>query len=149
MSTLTEVEIWDRLRTSLRSAIDLCGKLATVPAQGPNYRKLVEELGLIEGASRQIGAFRFDMRFNLFGYEMSRFHQRIGDVVRSRGAREIFLHMAKMMQGAMDQVEKMRAAKTGRRGPILPLAKAAPHRDTRPVYVKGMSGLIVPSSAPH
>lgn len=149
MSTLTEAEIWDRLRTSLRSAIDLCGKLATVPAMGPNYRKMIEELELIEGSARQIGAFRFDMRWNLFGYEMARFHQRIGDVIRSRGAREIFLHMAKMMQGAMDQVEKLRTAKTGRRGPILPVARPAPHRDSRPVYVKNDKGLLLPSSALH
>lgn len=147
MSQLTEIEIADRLRTSLRSAVDLCGKLATVPAQGPNYRALVVELEMIEGAARQMGYSRDDMRWQLFGYNMARFHQRIGDVIRSRGARKIFLAMAKMIEGALAEAEKLRTAKTGRRGLILPKPKEAPHRQNRPVAVKLPSGLLVPAGA--
>jgi hypothetical protein len=147
MSELTEVEIFDRLRTSLRTAVDLCGKLATVPAQGPNYRALIVELELIEGAARQAGYSRDDMRWQLFGYNMARFHQRIGDVIRSRGARKIFLAMAKMIEGALAESEKLRTAKTGRRGLILPIPKTPPLRQGRPVQVKLPSGLLVPAGA--
>lgn len=146
MSVLTEVEIWDALRNGLRSSIDLCGKLATVPAQGPNYRKLIEQLELVEGACRQVGAFRFDMRWNLLGYEVSRFHQRLGDCVRSRAARTIFLAQAEMLRAHLEFADRMRTAKTGRRGPILPKPKPAPHRQNRPVSVTLPSGLIVPAS---
>lgn len=147
MSELTEIEIFDRLRTSLRSAIDLCGKLATVSAQGPNYRALVIDLELSEGACRQVGAFRFDMRWNLMGYEISRFHQRLGDCVRHKAARTIFLAQAKMLEAQLAFVDRMRTARTGRRGPILPRAKEAPHRQNRPVAVKLPSGLLVPAGA--
>lgn len=149
MSTLSEREVWDRLRTSLRSAIDLCGKLATVPAQGPNYQKLTEDLGLIEGACRQVGAFRFDMRWNRLGYEVARFHHRIGDCLRARAARTIFLAQAEMLKSFLELADKLRTAKTGRRGPILPREKQAPHRQNRPVAVKLPSGLLVPASALH
>lgn len=147
MSDLTENEVFDRLRTSLRSAVDLCGKLATVPAQGPNYRKLIEELDLIEGACRQAGAFRFDMRWNLLGYEVARFHARIGDCIRHHASRVIFLAQAKMLTAWLDHAERLRTAKTGKRGPITPREQEAPHRETRPVYVKNPSGLLLPTSA--
>lgn len=147
MSTLTESEVFDRLRTSLRSAADLCGKLATVPAQGPNFIKVREELKLIEGAARQVGNFREDMRWMRFGFEMWRFHQRIGDCIRSRGSREIFLAMKTKLADALRECELLRTVKTGRRGMILPKMQAGPHRETRPVQVSLPSGLIVPSSA--
>lgn len=145
MSDLTENEIWDRLRTSLRSAIDLCGKLATVPAQGPNYRKIIEELDLIEGACRQLGAFRFDARWNLLGYEADRFHKRLGDCIRHKSARTIFLAQAEMLKAYLASAERLRTARTGRRGPITPRPKEGPLRQ-RPVTVTLPSGLIVPAS---
>lgn len=144
-TTLTENEIWDKLRTSLRSAIQHCGELATLPSQGSTYLNLIVELGEIEGASRQLGFSREDARWNAFGWEMAAFRQRIGDAIRVHHSRMVFLHMQKMMQGALEEADKMKTAKTGRRGPILPRAKPAPHRDTRPVYVRP-SGLIVPST---
>lgn len=142
MSVLTEAEIFDRLTTSLRSAIDLCGKLASEPSQGPTYIKIVEELKLIEGASRQAGHWRQDARWMAFGWEMMRFHQRIGDAIRSHMARDVFTHMQGMMKGALVEAEKLRTAKTGRRGPILPVQRPH-HRDSRPVYVS-RGGLLVP-----
>lgn len=144
MSALTETEIFDRLTTSLRSAIELCGLLATLPAQGPNYLKIIEELKLIEGAARQAGVWRSDSRWFKFGFEMMRFHQRIGDAIRSHQARDIFLHMQGMMKGALKEADELRNARTGKRGPILPKVKD-PHRESRPVYVSKPSGLMVPA----
>lgn len=146
MSTLTEIEVFDRLRTSLRSAADLCGKLATVPAQGPNYRKIIEELKLIEGCCRQVGHFREDMRWMKLGWEMSRFHARIGDCIRSHAARDIFLSMKTKILDALTECELLRTVKTGRRGPILPRVAAGPHRESRPVQVRLPSGLIIPAA---
>lgn len=145
MSVLTEAEIFDRLKTSLRTAIDLCGRLATEPSQGPNYLAMIEELQLIEGAARQAGHWREDGRWMAFGWEMARFHQRIGDAIRHHEARSIFLHMQGMMKGALIEAEKLRTSRTGRRGAITPIARPK-HRDTRPVHITRPSGLIVPST---
>ncbi len=146
MSNLTEHELWDHLRTTLRSAINHCGLLATLPSMGPTYNAMITELAEIEGSARMLGFYRRDARWNAFSLEMERFHQRIGDAIRAHNARTIFLHMQGMMQGALDVAEKVKDAKTGRRGPILPVVKPGPHRETRPVYVRP-SGLLVPSSA--
>jgi len=148
MSTLTEVEIFDCLRTNLREAAQHCENLAKLPAQGPTYRKLVDNLKLIEGASRQAAHWRTDMRWARFGFEMARFHQRIGDAVRSRAAREIFLAMGVKMKDALAECEKLRTAKTGRLGAILPIARPT-DRENRPVYIRNPSGLVIPESAIH
>ena len=129
----------------LRSAISHCGDLAKLPAQGPSYLAMIYELEEIEGDARWIGFNRQDARWNAFGWEMSSFRKRIGDALRAHHARTIFLHMQKMMQGALDEAEKMKNAKTGRRGPILPRTRPGPHRESRPVYVRP-SGLLVPST---
>ena len=146
-NTLSETEVWDKLHDTLRSAIQHCGDLANLPAMGPTYRLMITELAEIDGAARQFGTLRGDARWNAFGYEMESFHQRIGDAIRAVHARKIFLHMQAMMQGALDEAIKMKDAKTGRRGPILPKPKPAPLRSGRPVYVKRDSGLIMPAGA--
>lgn len=144
MGVLTETEIFDSLRTNLKSAAQHCVDLARLPAQGPTYSKLVEELREIEGAARQAGHWRTDMRWMQFGYEMARFHDRIGECIRSRVARAIFLAMAELMRAKLKEMEVLRDARTGRRGAILP--KPLPkHRDTRPVYVQRPSGLLIPA----
>jgi hypothetical protein len=142
MATLTEAEIFDRLRTSLRAVIQGCEDLARWPAQGPTYMKLREELALLEGAARQAGFARGDARWNRFGWEMAAFQQRIGDAIRCHSPRKVFLAMAEMVRKALYEADKLKVAKTGRRGPILPIPKPGPHRETRPVYVRP-SGLIV------
>lgn len=144
-TTLTEHEIWNHLRETLRSAISHCGQLAILPAMGATYRAMITELQDIEGSARMFGFYRRDARWNAFSLEMAAFHRRIGDAIRAHHARTIFKTMQGMMQGALDYAEKVQSAKTERRGPILPKLKAAAHRDTRPVYVRP-SGLLVPNS---
>lgn len=143
---LGETEIFDRLRDTLRSAITHCGELATLPAQGPTYLAMIVELELIEGASRQMGFNRGDARWTAFGFEMHAFRKRIGDAIRASHARKIFLHMQGMMEGALVEALKLKDAKTGRRGVITPKQRPGPHRDTRPVYIKNPSGLIMPAA---
>lgn len=147
VSDLTESECWDRLRDSLRKSIDLTKRLAVLPAKGKAYRELVEQLQLVEGAARQIGSFRDDTRWNWFGFEMASFHQRAGDIIRCKEPAVIFNRMAQMMEFFLDKADKLHTAKTGRRGPILPIVRPGPHRETRPVYVQRPSGLVVPGAA--
>lgn len=146
MSNLTELEIIDCLRDNLRKAEQHCRDLAFLPAQGPTYTALREENGLIEGASRQLAAFRGDARWALFAVEIMSFQQRLGDCIRSHHARKIFLRFAEMMAFFLKKSEELRTAKTGKRGSIVPKPRArGKHRETRPVYVRRDSGLYVPS----
>lgn len=142
MATLSEAEIFDRLRTSLRSAADLCEKLASEPSQGPNYLAIRDELDLIEGASRQAAYWRGDARWLRFGYEMARFQARIGDAIRSHMARDIFKAMAVKIRDALAEADQLRTARTGRRGLILPKPQPGPLRH-RPVQVKTPGGIIL------
>lgn len=145
MSDLTEHEAYDALKTNLRSAIQHCKDLAFFPAR-ESYLKMIHELEAIEGAARQVGHFRRDIRWQAFGFEMSRFRDRIGDAIRSHMSRKIMLHMAGMMEGALAQVEKLRTAKTGRLGAILPKERPGPHRATRPVgFTKTPGGVLLPA----
>lgn len=145
-SDLSEHEIWDRLRTSLRTAIDLCGRLAIEPGQGPNYLQMIKELEMLEGASRQFAFCRSDIRWTKFGFEMHRFRQRIGDAIRAHHSRDIFLHMQKMMRQGLVIADKMKDAKTGRLKAILPKVQQGPLRH-HPVYVKNPSGLLLPAAS--
>jgi hypothetical protein len=146
MSALTEHECHDCLTDNLRKAIQGCNDLAFFPARGATYFNMIDQLEQIEGAARQVGHFRRDMRWQAFGYEMHRFRVRIGDALRSHVSRQAFLHMAKMMEGALEEVSKLRHAATGRIGPILPKEKRAPHRETRPVgFTPSPGGVLLPA----
>ncbi len=140
MSDLTETEIFDRLRTSLREVIQGCVNLAEWPMQGPTYIQLRKDLAFCEGASRQAGHWRRDAR-----WEVAAFQQRIGDAIRCHAPRKVFLGMADFFRKALYEADKLKAAKTNRRGPILPKAKEGSHRESRPVYIKRPSGLILPT----
>lgn len=145
MARLTEIEVIDCLKDNLRKLVQHCKDLAEKPAQGPTYKQVIETVRLVEGASRQMAAFRSDARWTKFGYEMARFHDRLGDCVRSRYSREIFRRMSTMVADAYAQAMVLYTAKTGRRGPILPKVLPGPHRETRPVgYTKTDGGLLMP-----
>jgi hypothetical protein len=145
MSDLTEAEIFDRLRSSLREVIQGCVNLAEWPSQGPTYIQLRKDLALVEGASRQAGHWRRDARWFALGWEVAAFQQRIGDALRCHAPRKVFLGMADFFRKALHEADKLKVAKTGRRGPIMPTPKPGPHRESRPVYVQRPSGLILPS----
>lgn len=143
---LTEQVAIDCLRTNLREAVQHCEDLALKPEAEGTYLKLRENLRLIEGASRQTGHFRQDMRWMAFGYEMFSFLERIREAILHVESRKIFMHMAAMIRGALAEAEKLQHAKTGRRGPILPKAKLGSHRESRPVYIKNPTGLLLPAA---
>lgn len=143
-TTLTDVEIWDKLSSCLKACIQGCDNLAKLPAMGPTYRKMIVDLEELEGAARQFGTAREDARWNHFGWEMARFRQRIGDAIRAHEPRMVFLSMKAMIEVYQGTALAMKDAKTGKRGPILPIQRPGPHRETRPVYVKSQGGVLLP-----
>ena len=82
MSDLTEIEILDRMRSSLREAIQCANILASSPRKGPTYNKLREHLGLVEGCCRQMSAWREDTRWLPIGRLMAECHQKAGNWLR-------------------------------------------------------------------
>lgn len=146
MADLAEIEVIDCLKENLRKLVQHCKDLALKPAQGPTYRQVIETIKLVEGASRQMAVFRDDARWTKFGFEMARLHDRLGDCIRSKARREIFMRMSTMVADAYAQTMILYTAKTGRRGPILPRVSPGPHREMRPVgYTKTDGGLLLPA----
>lgn len=137
MAVLTETEIFDSMITDLQGAVDSCTNLALLPMQGPTYVKLRDQLRRIEGACRQAAHWREDARWSWFGFEMARFHDRLGDCIRCRAPRKIFLAQAELIRERLAAARQMKDAATHKLGPILPKPLEGPHRDTRPVQVLG------------
>lgn len=149
MGALTEVEIFDRLHDSFGRAADCCERLAKLPAKGPTYVVLREQLKLLEGACRQAGFWRGDSRWFNIGRRMEEVHQKAGDFLRQHRPQICFLQLAQFLRQLAWITDKTRHAATGRRGDILPTPKPV-HRDTRPVHVHTPretttpGGIIVP-----
>lgn len=149
MSDLTENEVFDALTGNLRDAAANCDLLARLPAKGPTYRKLRTNLGLIEGACRQMGFFRLDMRYQALGLKAAECHKRAGDWLRQDRAdvTALFTQLADVMRKLANDVDRLRHGRTGRRGPILVKPLEGPHRDTRPVPVSMPA--FAPSATAH
>lgn len=164
MSALTEQEIFDCLFANLRLAAEHCENLATYPKTGLTYIKLRDELKLIEGACRQANYWRADTRWLKFAYHMGEAHRLAGNWLRGikvgpgprrripPGQRHpMFMALAEALRAIAVRAEQIKNGRTGVRGPIIPIMREGPHRDTRPVQVMlppGMerraSGLIAP-----
>lgn len=156
MSDLTEIEVIDRMRTSLREAIQAAGDLAVLPRKGPNYAKLREHLGLIEGSCRQLAVFRGDSRWYPIGQAVEKYHQMamewLSGIKDPMTGRRIFINEASkfkrftVLKASLEAVDKfaesLRTEKTGKVGMILPNTPLAERRIGAPV---SMSGLILPT----
>lgn len=162
MARLTEVEIFDCLKTNLRLAAQSCDKLAVSPRKGPTYVKLREELRLVEGACRQAAFWRGgDARWLRIGLFMAEAHKRAGGWLRGEkqpdGTRvrvaaaemhPLFVKLAANLRAAYVKAEEYRTKRTNRIGPILPIVQPPPHRETRPVgYQPSPGGVLMPSEA--
>lgn len=168
MSDLTEAEIFECLSHNLRAAAEDCELLASSPKKGLIYDRYRKELKLVEGACRQAAAWRGDTRWLPLGMKMEECHQRAGEWLRGvkdeSGIRRaipegtkhpLFSKLAELLRAAYTQVEKLRTAKTGVVGTILPETISSHHLAVRhrPVSVmlpEGMiqrpSGLFVPAT---
>lgn len=159
MGDLTEVEIFDCIRTNATLAAEHCEQLARMPREGDTYDHLRNELKLIEGACRQASAWRGDTRWLPIGLAMEEAHSRAGEWLRGckvggmrirlaeRHNFECFTALAGNLRALGTNMEKLQHARTGRRGMILPEALPAPHRDTRPVgFTRSLGGVLIPSA---
>jgi hypothetical protein len=158
MGALTEVEIFDCLKSNLRLAAQNCDKLAVSPRKGPIYRRLRDELRLIEGACRQAAFWRGDARWLRIGLYMAEVHKRAGDWLRgikqTDGTRlkistgqihPLFLKLAENLRAAYVKADDFQNKRTNRIGAILPVPGEPPHRDTRPVgYERSTGGILLP-----
>jgi hypothetical protein len=158
--SLQESEVVDRIRTSLREAIDASKTLAIASWRGVAYEKLRTHLGLVEGACRQLAIFREDYRWLNFGMRMAICHQMAGDRLRGYTKNGIhitwtmghqnewFIKLAAELTYIADVLDKLVTAKTERTGPILPVpqddgrAMGERAREVRPQGKRG--SLIVP-----
>lgn len=135
MSDLTEPEIFDQMRQSIRTAVDLCGKLEREPAKGGNYDALRRQFGLIEGCCRQAATWREDARWLRIGVFAARCHETAGSWLRVKSPPRLFRDMARNLRDLLVVADDMKNRATGVSGAILPSERVAPHRDTRPVQV--------------
>jgi hypothetical protein len=167
-SGLTETEIFDCLFTNLRLAAEHCEKLAVLPRTGPTYVKLREELQLIEGCCRQANYWRADTRWLKYAYHMGEAHRLAGNWLRGikvgpgprrripPGQRHpMFMALSAALRCIAERAAEIKDKRTGKLGPILPIMRPGPHRDTRPVQVllppgfeRRVSGLIAPADLP-
>lgn len=155
MANLTEPEIIDCLITNFRLAAESSDALAKLPAKGPTYRRLREELKLCEGASRQLAYWREDARWLQIGLYMEECHKRAGGWLRTHQPARLFSMLAENLRAGLARAQDLKDSKTGKVGAILPKPQEGPHRDTKPVAVNNLpadmvtrpSGLIVPASA--
>lgn len=119
-NSLTEQEIADKLRDSLKGAAADAKLLASLPAQGPTYMRLRDRLGEAETACRMMAYWREDTRWLAMGLKMEEAHQRCRGWIVSHRARPIFLMFAEKLQDMTQMVSVMETRKTGRAGLIMP-----------------------------
>jgi hypothetical protein len=144
MGDLTEVEIFACLKENFRLASEDCLRLAR-GERGPVYRRLRDELRLIEGTLRQAAWWRQDTRWLYVVPLIAKAHQSAGQWLREKGPEtgRKFAKLAEILKSGQKAAEDLQLKRTERLGLILPKPLPAPHRETRPVTVKTPSGIIL------
>jgi hypothetical protein len=142
MGALTEVEIFDCMRTNLSSAIQHCEDLAVAPLKGLIYEQLVKELKLIEGSCRQASAWREDTRWLNLVPGIAAAHKHAGSWLRGfkveghllsvklsdKQSHYCFTKLADNLRGIIVLIDQTKSMRTGHVGMILPQMLAAPTR---------------------
>lgn len=152
---VTEREILSRLKEVFKRAAEHCDKLAVLPARGPTYRKLREDLQIAENCCRQVAYYRDDARWLQVGLYMEEAHKRAGGWLRDKSmprtpnsnlAHPLFLKLAENLRAGAKSAERLETLATGRVGQILPKPMRAPDRTQgRLVQVrKSPGGIIIP-----
>lgn len=134
MGSLTEREILDQLKSSLKECADYAYQLS-IGKRGPIYPKFVEAMKLAEGACRQAGHWREDARWFPFGLQIHEAQQRCGRWLREKAPAAKFAKLAEILRAALKQANDLETKRTGKVGAVLPIIKPAPFRDTKPVSV--------------
>ncbi len=157
---MSEAELLDRMKCSIRSAAERCRKLAVHPLRGFVYDAMRKELKQIEQDCTSVAYYRNgDARWLNVGLMMEEAHKRAGDWLRkgqSKEARERTHPLFQKLADNLDHLHKtivyLETKATGVMGPILPAVLPAPHRPGKNVQValpphmkQTNSGLIVPA----
>jgi hypothetical protein len=137
MSELTEREIFDCLRTNLRSAAADCDLIARQPISGPIFDRMRKSLKLVEGACRQAAYWREDARWLPLGVKMEEVHQRARTWLHrpTVSSKKLFALLGDVLRKLLRDVDNLEFMATGRTGLILPKAQEPPLRQGRPVQV--------------
>lgn len=120
MGALTEVEIFSCLEENFRLAAQYCDDLAKLPKKGPTYKNLREALKLLEGAARQAAYWRQDARWLQIGLMMGEAHKRAGHWLRKHYPSPLFKKLAQNLRMGQRAADRLRTARTGCIGTILP-----------------------------
>lgn len=159
-STLTEVEIFARMRESLALAAEHCDHLAVESLRGPIYEKLRDELALIEGCCQQASAHREDTRWLPISLLMAECHKKAGGWLRgykingvtvkfaSGHINPLFRMLADNLRAMIKAIDQTKNQRTGRVGMILPDMLPGPHRETRQHRVqlpRTPGGILLPA----
>ena len=166
MSDLTEGDVINQMKHSLKEAVQAALDLSATSRKGPAYKKLREHLLLVEGCCRQISVMREDTRWLNIGMAMHKAHELSGGWLRgfkhpitglrisvAPGVRNpLFIKLAENLAFLFEGAEKMLRARTGILGPILPAVPSAERRVGAPIQVslppmkKTPSGIILPNT---
>ena len=159
MSALSEQEIFQCLSENFKLAAEHCEDLAKLPAKGPTYRKLINELKLIEGACRQAAYWRQDDRWFRIGLYAEQCHQRAGNWLRAFAPSVYFLKLAEALRAGHMKAEEFKTKKTGKVGMLLTDINGggeAPLRKSsisvmlpEPAPKKSKGGIIIPDGVLH
>lgn len=152
---VTEAEILSHLKQAFRRSAEHCDALAVLPARGPTYAKLREDLQICENCCRQVAWYRQDARWFHIGLMMEEAHRRAGGWLRDRLmprtansnlAHPLFVRLAENLRHGAKRVEELETRPTGRIGMILPKLRRTVRTEGRSVQVPNMTpgGIILP-----
>ena len=149
---LTEREIFDRMKTELRSAIADCDEVARQPKSGPQFIRLRRSLKLVEGCCRQAAHWRQDARWLIPGRQMEHVHQQARAWLHrpTVSSKKLFTKLAAALRNILNDLHRLENLPTLRTGPLLPKPLAGPLRSGASIqvpaaYVRSSAGVIVPA----
>lgn len=117
---ISEVEIKDRLRQSLKEAASDARLLGILPMQGPTYEKMRENFALAETCCRQLGHYREDARWFQQALVMERAKEMTRRWITTHQKRNLFPMLAEKLEEMARVVGLLETRKTGRVGIIMP-----------------------------
>ncbi len=141
MAELTEREILDRLKTSLKEAASQARQLAA-GERGKVYPAFRENLDLVYGCCRQMSGWREDTRWSEFGVMIHGCRERCRRWIVWKYGPDAFRQLAEVLDIAHKNAVALETRRTGRVGMILPeMLTPETRTQGRPVSVILPNGL--------
>lgn len=126
MSDLSENEILACLKENYAEAASLCDRLAK-GERGDLYPRLRENLRLIEGAARQMSAWREDSRWLKLGLDAIGCQKRVQRWLVEKAPGPKFAMLADVLRKGAFGAHGLETGKTGVKGPIVPVFAPKPN----------------------